>query len=115
MTTVCFRSVVKRGAVVGAALIMLAPTVVCAAGESLQRTQLALVLRQLDAIERMAQYSRSQPLSTPARYHFDYSRLHQDVQRVRQGIQDYLTPPRAQPRDAVELIGDYREQQETTP
>ncbi|MEG7168371.1 RAQPRD family integrative conjugative element protein, partial [Pseudomonas aeruginosa] len=41
--------------------------------------------------------------------HFDHARLREDLQRVRAGIQDYLTPPRAQPRDSVELAGDYRQ------
>nr|WP_273649646.1 RAQPRD family integrative conjugative element protein [Pseudomonas aeruginosa] len=36
-------------------------------------------------------------------------RVRKDLQRVRAGIQDYLTPPRAQPRDPVELSGDYRQ------
>ncbi|WP_405045738.1 RAQPRD family integrative conjugative element protein [Pseudomonas aeruginosa] len=35
--------------------------------------------------------------------------MRKDLQRVRAGIQDYLTPPRAQPRDPVELSGDYRQ------
>ena len=44
-----------------------------------------------------------------ARYHFDYGRLAADLERVRGGIHDYLTPSRAQPRDPAELLGDYRQ------
>lgn len=91
---------------------LLAPLAANAVDES---SQLALVLRQLDAIDRMAQHNAAQTRTTPSRYYFDYQRLHLDIQRVRQGVQDYLSPPRAQPRDAMELIADYRDQQEPTP
>jgi RAQPRD family integrative conjugative element protein len=42
-----------------------------------------------------------------ARYHFDYARLRADLKRVRTGVQDFLVPQRAQPRDPVPLAGDY--------
>jgi len=45
------------------------------------------------------------------RYHFDYSRLLADLAQVRTGIQTYLAPSRAQPRDLTELSGDYRREQ----
>ncbi|WP_458079571.1 integrative conjugative element protein, RAQPRD family, partial [Pseudomonas aeruginosa] len=38
---------------------------------------------------------------------FDYSRLAADLQRIRQGLQDYMTPSRAQPRDPSDLSGSY--------
>ena len=31
-----------------------------------------------------------------------------DIARIRQGLQDYLAPSRAQPRDAAELSGQYQ-------
>ena len=46
-------------------------------------------------------------LAVLARYHFDYARLRADMKRVRAGLQDYLAPQRAQPRDPVPLAGDY--------
>lgn len=74
-----------------------------------ERDVLAAVVRQLDLLDRLAE--RAAAVSPPerARYHFDHARLRKDLQRVRAGIQDYLTPPRAQPRDPVELSGDYRQ------
>ena len=42
------------------------------------------------------------------RYRFDYLRLSQDIQRIRHGVQGYLSPSRAQPREPSELVGDYR-------
>ncbi|VVM80020.1 hypothetical protein PS664_02237 [Pseudomonas fluorescens] len=109
MATLCFRRVLQRYALGWA---LLAPLTALAADDS---TQLALVLRQLDAIERTAQRSSVQTHTSALRYHFDYQRLHQDIQRVRVGIQHFLSPQRAQPRDSVALIGDYRDPQEPAP
>jgi RAQPRD family integrative conjugative element protein len=81
------------------------------AGDSAtERTQLAALIRQLDMIDRLAEHSARLPNPDGSRYHFDYARLREDIERVRIGIRDYLTPQRAQPRDPVTLIGDYRQE-----
>ncbi|WP_446680239.1 integrative conjugative element protein, RAQPRD family [Bordetella hinzii] len=67
------------------------------------------MVRQIDLIDRQAEHAAHTAPQQRARYHFDHARLREDLQRVRAGIQDYLTPPRAQPRDPVELSGDYRQ------
>jgi RAQPRD family integrative conjugative element protein len=73
-----------------------------------QRKELAAALRQLDALERRVEQSAAAtPIVPGARYHFDYPRLRADLARVRAGIQDYLAPSRAQPRDPSELSGQY--------
>ncbi|MGV7199904.1 integrative conjugative element protein, RAQPRD family [Xanthomonas axonopodis] len=75
-----------------------------------QRQELAAALRQLDALERTVGASAARTPITPGeRYHFDYARLSADLERVRAGIRDYLSPSRAQPRDPVVLLGDYRQ------
>jgi len=74
-----------------------------------EHAQLATLARQLDLIDRLAEHAAHTAPQERARYHFDHARLRKDLQRVRAGIQDYLTPPRAQPRDQVELSGDYRQ------
>ncbi|WP_223542738.1 RAQPRD family integrative conjugative element protein [Pseudomonas sp. BF-RE-26] len=74
-----------------------------------EQDQLSLIQRQLDTIERLA--TRAEVASTAEpddRYRFDYPRLTQDIQRIRHGVQGYLSPSRAQPRDPIELVGDYR-------
>ena len=74
-----------------------------------EQVQLSLVQQQLDTIERLA--TRAELASTPKsneRYRFDYPQLLQDIQRIRHGVQGYLSPSRAQPRDPTELVGDYR-------
>jgi len=74
-----------------------------------QQVQLSLILRQLDIIERLATRAETaNPSKSIERYRFDYPRLIQDIQRMRQGVQSYLSPSRAQPRDPTELVGDYR-------
>ncbi|MDG3872336.1 RAQPRD family integrative conjugative element protein [Pseudomonas aeruginosa] len=76
---------------------------------AIEREQLAALVRQIDLIDRLAEHAAHTAPQQRARYHFDHARLREDLQRVRTGIQDYLTPPRAQPRDPVELSGDYRQ------
>lgn len=72
-----------------------------------EHEQLAAIARQLNLIERLAEYAANTAPQERARYHFDYARLHQDIGRIRAGINDYLVPQRAQPRDPVPLAGDY--------
>ncbi|EPY8486026.1 RAQPRD family integrative conjugative element protein [Pseudomonas aeruginosa] len=79
------------------------------ADDTPEREQLAALARQIDLIDRLAEHAAHTAPQQRARYHFDHARLRKDLQRVRAGIQDYLTPPRAQPRDTVELSGGYRQ------
>lgn len=73
------------------------------------RSELAAAVRQLNALERFVAQSAIESQAAPGeRYYFDYPRLLADLGRVRTGIQGYLTPSRAQPRDPVELLGEYR-------
>lgn len=74
-----------------------------------EQDQLILIQQQLDTIERLATRAETTlPSEANERYRFDYPRLTQDIQRIRRGVQGYLSPSRAQPRDPGELIGDYR-------
>ena len=74
-----------------------------------EQDQLSRVQQQLDIIERFAARTEAANTAEPhERYRFDYPRLSQDIQRIRQGVQGYLSPSRAQPRDPGELVGDYR-------
>ncbi|MNE19836.1 Plasmid protein [compost metagenome] len=74
-----------------------------------EQDQLSLVQQQLDIIERLATQAEAASTAEPVeRYRFDYPRLIQDIQRIRQGVKDYLSPSRAQPRDPSELVGEYR-------
>lgn len=91
------------------AMLLAAGQPATAADDAIEREQLAALVRQIDLIDRQAEHATNTAPQARARYHFDHARLRDDLQRVRAGIQDYLTPPRAQPRDPVELSGDYRQ------
>lgn len=65
------------------------------------------MVRQLNALEDSARRSAQLAHEPGQRYAFDYQRLAGDIERIRTGLQDYLTPTRAQPRDAADLAGDY--------
>lgn len=80
-----------------------------AAQDVRERSDLGLMQRQIEAIELLADRSNSSATGTEqVRYRFDYSRLTADLERVRRGISNYLSPSRAQPAELVELAGDYR-------
>jgi RAQPRD family integrative conjugative element protein len=82
-------------------------SVTSASDTAVENGRLAALVRQLDVIDRMAQTSET--LTSPrARYHFDYSRFRSDIERVRAGVEDYLKPSRAQPRDPDALGAEYR-------
>jgi RAQPRD family integrative conjugative element protein len=81
----------------------------CADDATPEHARLAAALRQLDSIERLVAQQAAQPHDERARYHFDYARLSADLERMRAGIRDYLSPSRAQPRDPAVLLGDYRQ------
>lgn len=72
-----------------------------------ERVDLAIILRELNGVDRLAQEAQA-VAPEGGRYHFDYGRLNSDIARIRAGINDYLSPPRAQPRDPTPLTGDYR-------
>lgn len=91
------------------AMLLAAGQPATASDDAIEREQLAALVRQIDLIDRQAEHAVLTSQQQRARYHFDHVRLREDLQRVRAGIQDYLTPPRAQPRDPVELSGDYRQ------
>jgi RAQPRD family integrative conjugative element protein len=78
------------------------------ADEALEHERLAALVRQLDLVDRLAEGAQEAAREAETRYRFDYVRLHDDVERVRAGIRDYLTPPCAQPRDLAPLSGEYR-------
>ncbi|WP_175687279.1 RAQPRD family integrative conjugative element protein [Burkholderia multivorans] len=84
-----------------------------AADNATEREQLAALTRQLELVDRLAEHAADVSPQDRARYHFDYARLREDVKRVRTGVQDYLVPQRAQPRDPLPLAGDYTRDDET--
>lgn len=80
-----------------------------------EREELTLSLNQLSQIEAsLHRAQQSARTGINERYYFDYPRIHGDITTLRNGIEHYLTPARAQPRDTAPLVGRYREEK-TTP
>ncbi|EPC8060015.1 RAQPRD family integrative conjugative element protein [Yersinia enterocolitica] len=80
-----------------------------------EREELTLTLNQLTQIEASLNRARqSARTSINQRYYFDYPRIQGDIATLRSGIEHYLTPARAQPREMATLAGQYREEK-TTP
>ncbi|MFU5616594.1 RAQPRD family integrative conjugative element protein [Pseudomonas aeruginosa] len=79
-----------------------------------EREMLAAVTRQLELLDRLAERAATTAPQERARYHFDYPRLRDDLERMRTGVRDYLVPQRAQPRDPAPLAGDYTRSNATT-
>ena len=90
------------------AALWLWATSASATDPDLHRQNLASTLYQLDLLDRFLITVASTYQPSPAeRYRFDHTRLREDLQQVRTGIQAYLSPPRAQPREPGPLSGDY--------
>lgn len=89
-----------------------------AADDAPEREQLSALARQIELADRLAEHATSTVPQERARYHFDYARLRADLKIIRAGLQNYLVPQRAQPRDPIPLTGDYvrrNEWQEPSP
>ncbi|MCK3850550.1 conjugal transfer protein [Pseudomonas sp. W2Jun17] len=78
-----------------------------AATSASEQANLDVMIRQLNALEDTARRSAQVADEPGKRYFFDYQRLAGDIARIRHGLEGYLTPSRAQPRDPVELSGQY--------
>ena len=76
------------------------------AGSEIEREQLQLVLKQLAIIDSLVMQADASQQTD--RYRLDYEQLRADVRAVKGGIEGYLTPERAQPRDLRFFSGDYR-------
>lgn len=94
------------GALISVTGSLLISTTAQAAGAS-EQANIEVMIRQLNALEDSARRSATITGEPGQRYYFDYERLAGDIQRVRQGLQEYLTPSRAQPRDPADLAGKY--------
>lgn len=95
--------------------IALCPEMVAFAAPFTEREELTLTLNQLSQIEAsLHRAQQSARTGINERYYFDYPRINGDITTLRSGIEHYLTPARAQPRDTATLVGQYREEK-TTP
>lgn len=74
-----------------------------------EHSDLELLQHQVSVIQQLTERAaRAQDHIDEGTYRFDYLKLDADLERIRLGIHNYLSPSRAQPADVVELDGDYR-------
>ena len=90
------------------------------ASEVFEREQLSLILKQVKNAQRItvAAHEKITPADTE-RFWFDYERLERDLKKIQLGIEHYMTPNRAQPRElhgemASSYMRDRRELNATT-
>lgn len=94
-------------------ILLLLTSSFCIAQETTEKATLTAIVRQLDLMQTMLSQTETYAAQTNnSRYHFDYQRLYKDLAKVRSGINDYITPKRAQPRDPIELVGNYQNERE---
>lgn len=83
-----------------------------AAAQASEKDELASVQRQLDQVQASLERARvAAAQADPAdrgRFFFDYRQATSDLNTIRSGIDRYLEPSRAQPRDPSYVAGNYR-------
>jgi RAQPRD family integrative conjugative element protein len=87
-------------------LLTILPSLFCQASE---KDELALVLRQLDQVQAGLERARViADQSVNERFYFDYQQALHDITTMKQGINGYLAPSRAQPVPPNVISGQYR-------
>lgn len=78
-----------------------------------EKDELALALRQLDQVQSALERAKTVAVQdqSDGRFFFDYEQATRDLKIIKQGIETYLEPSRAQPRDKGSLVGQYRKEQ----
>ncbi len=72
-----------------------------------EREALARIIHELESLQPLL--AKAKAAADPdARIHFRYDWFRRDLERVRQGIQEHIDAPRAEPRSIAPLRGDYR-------
>lgn len=90
------------------------------ASEVFEREQLSLILKQVKNAQRITVVTHEKITPTDTeRFWFDYERLERDLKKIQLGIEHYMTPNRAQPRElhgemASSYMRDRRELNATT-
>ena len=90
----------------GAFVIGLQSPLACADADA-ERQALARIIHELEVLEPLLAEAKA-AADPDARIRFRYDWLKKDLERIRQGIQEHIDAPRAEPRAVVPLRGDYR-------
>lgn len=73
-----------------------------------EREALARLIHEINAVAPLMEIAESQA-NPDARIRFRYDWLRQDLERIRDGIQQHIDAPRTEPRMFPPLRGDYRQ------
>ena len=84
----------------------LASTLVHADADA-ERETLARIIHELEVLEPLLAEAKA-AADPDVRVRFRYDWLNKDLERIRQGIQEHIDAPRAEPRAIAPLRGDYR-------
>ena len=78
-----------------------------------EKDELALALRQLNQVQSALERAKVVAAQDAynGRFFFDYEQATRDLVTVKQGIEAYMTPSRAQPGENGTLLGQYRKEQ----
>ncbi|WAJ37264.1 RAQPRD family integrative conjugative element protein [Pseudomonas sp. GOM7] len=82
-----------------------------ASGNPQEIREISLALKQLENVKAIIKRAQAQARASRdvrgSRYELDYDLIQSDLTRIEAGLQGYLAPSRAQPRDIQEITGDY--------
>jgi RAQPRD family integrative conjugative element protein len=92
--------------------VLLLITVSTFQAQASEKDELALVMRQLDQVQAGLDRARvvANQNGQDARFYFDYLSASRDITTMKQGIEHYLEPSRAQPSIPMAVTGQYREE-----
>lgn len=69
-----------------------------------------MIVQVQASLERARVAAAQADLSERGRYFFDYQRVNDDLNTISTGIDHYMEPARAQPRDLTGVVGNYRQE-----
>jgi len=92
--------------------VLLLPVLATSQVHASEKDELALVMRQLDQVQAGLDRARvvANQNGQDARFYFDYLSATRDITTMKQGIERYLEPSRAQPSVPMSVSGQYREE-----
>ena len=88
-------------------IIICLPSTFAHADADGEREVLARIIHELGLLQPLLDEAKT-AADMDARIHFRYDWLTNDLTKVRQGIQEHIDAPRAEPRSVPPLRGDYR-------
>ncbi len=77
------------------------------AGSAAERESLARLSSEIEALYPLIDEAKRSSAQPSGRFRFEYSWLKRDLERIKQGIDEWLAQPDTTPREITPLGGDY--------